>query len=58
MDNPKAALTRRIEQVPNEPVIFSLGAYDASPPEVVGECLSRKKAKSSSILFHQVIDVT
>ena len=58
LNNPEATLTRRIEQVPNQPFTFDFGTQDASLVKVVGECLSGQKAKSSAIAFHQVIDGT
>ena len=58
LNNPEATLTRRIEQVPAEPLTFILGTQDASLVKVVYERLSGQKAESSAVTFHQVIDGT
>ena len=52
LNNPESTLTRRIEQVPNEPFAFNLGTQDASLVKVVDERLSGQKAKGSAIAFH------
>ena len=56
LNNSKAILTRGIKQVPNELSALDLGTKDVSPVQVVGERFCRKKAKSSAITLHQVID--
>ena len=44
LNNPQATLIRRIEQVANEPINFSLGTKDASLVKVIGKRLGRQKA--------------
>ena len=56
LNDPQATLAWRVEQVPNEPILSSLRTQNLSFVKVVGERLSRQKAESPAIAFHQDID--